>query len=262
MMTSAACLTSRVIRPPGSDLIHLTFAHPVAHLSHRLSAASGSGVVLCTFEKVASWPLTTSEITFRSVAIDELDRWRDDEEGWEALSKALDCQFIAQEMLKLVGLLPEFTHPHGSKSHLYLQLRMSMRTLIEMHYCNPQKEYVVEPEGEGEKGMFLWIIAKSGLKRDKMGRPLVELVFDSRREGRSASGAHSDIVCSAPVLLHQLLIRNQSFTEASSWQLSTLRANPRYKPSFVVSLDSGGTDALDGCLSESFMREWVLPCTT
>ena len=99
---------------------------------------------------------------------------------------------------------------------------------------------------------------ESGAEDRQDGEATVELVFDSRKEGRSALRAHSDLVCCAPGLLHQLLTRNQSFTEASGWQLSTVRANPRYKPSFVVSLDSGGAGALDGWPSDSFMRESVL----
>ena len=231
VMMWAGGLTLFLIGPPCSTVIPLFFSYPVLIASHKRTAVAGSGIVLCTFEKHSSWPLSKEEIRIRTVVVEDLGSWSVGKERYEVLPDALDCQLTINELGMLEEMIPELTEQQdGSMPHWYLHLRMSIKSLIGTHYADYEAEYVVAPERE--KGMFFWIKAKMGLKRDDGGRPLMELVYDARREGRPVSEMHkTTFFCPSPLMFHQLLMRNHLLTDPSDWQWRKVRGNPSFKPS-------------------------------
>ena len=92
------------------------------------------------------------------------------------------------------------------------------------------------------------------MKRDEVGRPVMDLVFDTRPFSEMLGGQLQErqrimtgsVKCKMAYtgLLHELLVRNSTLTEPSQWQKQTMQKFPAYTPSFLTSLDNGGADAL------------------
>ena len=59
-----------------------------------------------------------------------------------------------------------------------------LSSTLKKHRIHYEAEYVVVPVRE--KSMYLWIKAKMGLRKDKAGRSLMELVYNARRESGPA----------------------------------------------------------------------------
>lgn len=218
---------------------------------------AGSGIVLCIFEKYACWPLTKEEIRIRTVVVEKLVCWSLGKDTYEMLHEVLDRQFTNEEMRKLkemIRLTKQQEQQEKGPPPRYLYLRMCIKSLMTTHYAEYEAEFVVAPERE--RNVFFWIKAKMGLKRDKAGRPLMELVFDTRGEGWPVSEIHkSTFLCRSPLMLNQLLIRNHLITDPSDWQRRKVQANPSFKPSFLVTLDIAGANGLEGSFEEIMRRK-------
>ena len=200
------------------------------------------------------------------VVMDELPKWR---EGLEALVCTLVHQFTAQERILMGGQVPvTLFDPEAHKSFLF-HLRKAVKMVVNSHDVEFADESVWEPcvskTVTQEEAKTVCIRGKEGMKRDEAGRPVMELVFDTRpfseMPGGQLQGRHRNINGTVEYnmaytgLLHELLVRNSTLIEPSQRQKQTVQKFPAYTPSFLTSLDSCGADALGHFSFETALME-------
>ena len=202
----------------GSHVIALSFLCPVRCKSDFTTASPGSGIVLYTFEKSASWPLTAAERAGRMVVMDKLPKWR---EGDEALVYTIGHQFTVQEKLVMGGHVPVPDVSNARGSFLFHH-RNAVKVVMECHNFEFVDESILVPclleTMTQEEARTVYIRGKKGMKRDGAGRPVMELVFETRlyaemlegllqgRWGPSIPGFQC--VMAFTNLLHEVLVRN------------------------------------------------------
>ena len=201
------------------------------------------------------------------IVMDKLSKWT--EEG-EALMYTFGHQFTVQQKLMMGGHLPMTLMDPDSRGSFLFHLRNAVKMVVERHDSEFVDESVWEPcvlrSMTQEEAQTVYIRGKRGLKRDGAGRPVMELVFETRlfveMLGSQLQGRQQILIgkmkCNMAYtnLLHELLVRNSTLTEPSQWQKQTVQKFPAYTPSFLTSLDSCGADALgDSPIDEAAVME-------